>query len=104
MRALGFIVRKADVRRLLSEIDKEDTNPIDFNDFLELLTPKMSERDTKEEIAKVFALFDQDGIGKISFRDLKRVVTELGEVCSYEKCCALIYRIIDIRIEFSTGH
>lgn len=37
------------------------------------------DRDSKEEIAKVFALFDHEGTGKISFRDLKRVVTELGE-------------------------
>ncbi len=38
-----------------------------------------SERDSVEEIRKVFALFDHEGSGKISFRDLKRVVTELGE-------------------------
>lgn len=38
-----------------------------------------SERDSKEEIAKVFALFDPDGNGRIGFRDLKRVIMELGE-------------------------
>lgn len=43
------------------------------------LAAVQSERDTKEEIAKVFALFDPDNGGKIGFRELKRVVTELGE-------------------------
>jgi hypothetical protein len=31
------------------------------------------------QIAKVFALFDADGTGRISLRELKRVVAELGE-------------------------
>lgn len=48
------------------------------------------ERDSKEEIAKVFALFDHDGGGKITFRDLKRVVTELGENISDEEMREMI--------------
>lgn len=49
-----------------------------------------SERDSKEEIAKVFALFDHEGSGKVSFRDLKRVVSELGEGISDEEMREMI--------------
>ena len=52
---------------------------IDFNDFLTLMTHKMSEKDSREEILKAFRLFDDDESGKISFRNLKRVAKELGE-------------------------
>ena len=33
---------------------------IDFNQFLQMMTVKMSEKDSKEEILKAFKLFDDD--------------------------------------------
>ncbi len=71
MRALGFQVKKAEVRKMIVDINKEDQGAITFDDFIEIMTGRMGERDSKEEIAKVFALFDHEGNGKISFRDLK---------------------------------
>uniref|UniRef100_A0A7S3JY70 EF-hand domain-containing protein n=1 Tax=Aureoumbra lagunensis TaxID=44058 RepID=A0A7S3JY70_9STRA len=78
-RALGFQVKKAELRRMLQDIDKETSANITFDDFVEMATPKMQSRDTRAEIMKVFALFDDDGTGAISFRNLKRVANELGE-------------------------
>ena len=63
---------------------------IDFNDFLTIMTQKMSEKDVKEEILKAFRLFDDDETGKISFRNLKRVAKELGENLTDEELQVLI--------------
>lgn len=90
MRALGFAVKKADVRKMLADLDKEPDEGIDFASFLDLMTGKMGERDSAEEIAKVFALFDADNSGRIGFRDLRRVCMELGESISDEELREMI--------------
>uniref|UniRef100_A0A2I3FYB9 EF-hand domain-containing protein n=1 Tax=Nomascus leucogenys TaxID=61853 RepID=A0A2I3FYB9_NOMLE len=90
MRALGFEPRKEEMKKMISEMDKEGTGKISFNDFLAVMTQKMSEKDTKEEILKAFRLFDDDETGKISFKNLKRVANELGENLTDEELQEMI--------------
>ncbi|KAK2094581.1 Centrin-1 [Saguinus oedipus] len=90
MRALGFEPRKEEMKKMISEVDKEGTGKISFNDFLAVMTQKMSEKDTKEEILKAFRLFDDDETGKISFKNLKRVANELGENLTDEELQEMI--------------
>ncbi|XP_069884760.1 centrin-1 [Dipodomys merriami] len=90
MRALGFEPRKEEMKKMISEVDKEGTGKISFNDFLAVMTQKMAEKDTKEEILKAFRLFDDDETGKISFKNLKRVATELGENLTDEELQEMI--------------
>ena len=71
---------------------------IDFNDFLQMMTAKMCEKDTREEIFKAFKLFDDDSTGKISFKNLKRVARELGENLTDEELQVLF----DILLLLST--
>ena len=47
--------------------------------FLEMMTARMTDKDSREDILKVFALFDAEGKGRITLRDLKRVAKELGD-------------------------
>lgn len=75
-------------RRLLS---RRRAGSIDFNEFLELLVTKMSERDSKEDVRKAFRQFDHEGTGKISFDNLKRVARELGENMTDEEIMEMIH-------------
>ena len=91
---------------------QDGSGTIDFSEFLEMMTAKMSERDSREEILKAFRLFDDgklnlsisgyfllltcflchwpDETGKISFRNLKRVAKELGENMTDEELQEMI--------------
>ena len=55
-----------------------------------MMTGKMQDRDSREEIMKVFSLFDDDTSGHISFRNLKRVANELGENLTDDELQAMI--------------
>eukprot|EP00919_Chromeraceae_sp_WS-2016_P008029 GHVR01018967.1.p1 GENE.GHVR01018967.1~~GHVR01018967.1.p1 ORF type:complete len:127 (+),score=35.41 GHVR01018967.1:374-754(+) len=79
MRALGFDVKKEDVRKMLQEIGKDSTAPVTYENFVDIMSGRMADKYSRGEIMKVFRLFDDDDSGKISFRNLKRVTTELGE-------------------------
>ena len=79
MRALGFEPKKEEIQRMISEVDVDNSGTIDFQEFLVLMTNKIGEMDTREELLKAFHLFDDDNTGKISLANLKRVAIELGE-------------------------
>mmetsp|Transcript_13481 Transcript_13481/g.11548 ORF Transcript_13481/g.11548 Transcript_13481/m.11548 type:complete len:170 (+) Transcript_13481:64-573(+) len=90
MRALGFDVKKAEVLSLMKEFDRDNSGRIDFQDFYEIMARKFRERDPTEEILKAFKLFDDDGDGKISLKNLRRVARELGENLSDDELQAMI--------------
>ncbi|ELT88044.1 hypothetical protein CAPTEDRAFT_126483 [Capitella teleta] len=90
MRALGFEVKKADVLKILKDYDRDGTGKITFEDFNEVVSDMMLDRDPKDEMLKAFRLFDDDDSGKISLRNLRRVARELGETMNDDELRAMI--------------
>uniref|UniRef100_A0A674DNG6 Centrin 3 n=1 Tax=Salmo trutta TaxID=8032 RepID=A0A674DNG6_SALTR len=90
MRALGFEVKKVDVLKILKDYNREGNGKITFDDFNEVVTDRMLQRDPKEEILKAFKLFDDDDSGRISMRNLRRVARELGESITDEELRSMI--------------
>merc|ERR1712006_41524 len=76
---LGFEVKNEELKKMVSDIDNDGNGTIEFGEFLQMMTGKMGEKDTREDIEKVFKLFDDDNTNKISFRKLARVAEEIGE-------------------------
>merc|ERR1712159_376597 len=82
MQALGFEPTAAEIAKMVSDLDIDGNATIEFEEFVEMMEGKMSEKDQVEEMRKAFKLYDADGTGKIRFKDLKRVANELGEAMS----------------------
>ena len=64
---------------MIADLDADGSGAIDFKEFLELMTARISDKDTQADIEKVFRLFDTDRTGHITIKDLRKVANELGE-------------------------
>lgn len=52
---------------------------IDFPEFLNMMSAKITDLGTEEEIRETFLFFDKNGDGVISARELRLVMANLGE-------------------------
>jgi len=86
LRALGFEAKPDDIPKYLGP----DSAEIDFNDFLEVLIAKMSEKETKDDAVAAFDMFNVTRSGTIGMEDLKAVATELGEGLSEEELLEML--------------
>jgi len=101
LRALGIEPAKEEIKKLISDLNNNNVNrdrekdkdgqvTIDFNDFLEIMTTKMSEKDSSDELEKAFILFSQSK-HFIDFDDLKRIARDLGENMTDDELKEMIF-------------
>jgi len=90
IRALGFPIKKAEVRSIVREVDTKETGNIEKRQFVHILTKLYNDRDPEEEIRKAFKLFDTDNSGKISLRNMRAITQELGEDIQDDELQAMI--------------
>jgi len=82
IKALGMDVGVEELTKMVSDVDKDGNGTIEFPEFLSMMTAKMSNTATDEEIAKCFKLFDHDATGQITLKNLihARSILGMGDV------------------------
>ena len=83
---LGFGGQNKFVYQILAELDDDQSGGIDFAEFLRLATAKLSDKDSRAEVDKVWTSFDINKAvridlfqGKVTTNELKKVAKDLGE-------------------------
>ena len=95
---LGIDAKNQTLQNMMNDIDKNQSGTIDFDEFIEMMTAKMTDKDTPEDLRKVFDLFigddtadkimtddelnemivraDTDKDGKVSFEEFYAIMTK----------------------------
>merc|ERR1711935_1105883 len=89
-----------EIKEAFDLFDNDGSGAISVNELtsamqslvLDVMTAKLSEKNTKEEIKRVFDLFDKDRNGSLEADDLSRVCKELGEDMTEEDIREVIQR------------
>ena len=93
MQSLGFEQKNPTIYAMIADLDThENAGGIDFNRFLDAITDKLGNKETREGIARIFALFDVDQTQTINVHNLRRVAKELGETMSGDELKEMLER------------
>jgi calmodulin len=82
MRKLGQNPSEAELIEMISTVDDNGDNEIDFPEFLILMKSRIGEKDPEKELRDAFRVFDTDNSGSIDRKELKRLMKKLGQALS----------------------
>lgn len=85
LRALGFEVKKEELRQLLADVGCSVNSTIDFNEFMSVLLFKAGERETKAEVLRAFRQLDASDKGYISMENIQQVAELLEQDLSEDE-------------------
>lgn len=92
MTSLGFESKNGAIFQMIVDLDSDGNGTIDFQEWVTLMTKRVNDKDSRANINKIFALFDDERTGFISIKNLRRVAQELGENISEEELQELVTR------------
>ncbi|EGR31049.1 hypothetical protein IMG5_118850 [Ichthyophthirius multifiliis] len=76
---LEFKGNKKIINNILSELENDYSRGMEFEEFLKISTSKISDKDSKKEVQKVFNMFDLKKNNRVSVNELKQISVDLGE-------------------------
>ena len=89
MKTLGFDANNPDVQKILDKIDSKK-GPLKFDDFMDVMIDKSSEKDPETEMKKAFKILCEEGTDKITLKSLSKICADLGEKINEEELQEMI--------------
>ncbi|ELU09134.1 hypothetical protein CAPTEDRAFT_228814 [Capitella teleta] len=77
MRSLGQNPTESELQEIINEVDMDGNGTIDFEEFVVMMAKQQCLG--PEELEQAFRMFDKDGDGFIDARELRHLLTNLGE-------------------------
>ena len=79
MKTLGICTTEEELSAMVNEVDENGNGEIDFDEFVEVMTRRVTSDYTAEEVNMSFKVFAQDAPqGFIKFDDLKKALMIYG--------------------------
>ena len=91
MQSLGFESKNPTIYQMIADLEREGP-AIDFDTFLDAITSKLGDKETRNGIGKIFELFDDDRTSAINLNNLRRVAKELGETMTNDELKEMLER------------
>ena len=93
MQSLGFEAKNPTIYAMIADLDThENVGGINFDQFLDAITDKLGNKETRQGIHRIFELFDDDRSQSINIHNLRRVAKELGETMSADELKEMLER------------
>ena len=94
LKAMGFELTSEEAETYVVNVTEANLTSFDgrvtFPTFLEIIKQLTAKRDPVQHLLKAFNLFDSDGTGKISTRNIASVAKKLGETLSQSEIEAMV--------------
>jgi calmodulin len=85
MRSLGQNPTELEIQDMINEVDNDGNGCIEQNEFFALLTKRLKDVDTDDDLLEMFKVFDRDGNGLISPTEIKHVMSSIGLLVTDEE-------------------
>ena len=89
MKTLGFDSNNYEVSKILDKIDTKK-GPMKFEDFMDVMIEKESEKEPDDEMKKAFKVLCEEGMDKITMKSLSKICVDLGEKIDEEELQEMI--------------
>jgi centrin-1 len=92
MVSLGFESKSSTIFQMIADLDADGSGVLEFDEWLHLMTNRITDKDSRSNMDKIFSLFDTEKQGAITVENLRNVAATLGEAIDEKELEEMLQR------------